>query len=454
MSKLKILAALISIATASTATLAQTTDNALECTDKRVATEILDAQIRTWKNTPLGTALENRNASGDIILLVGTPQTITESATSPQFGKSREMAFAKSFLQTQAEFIQLTSQRIQTETAAEYFDAQPSQADLNLDEAEDKGQLLRLGEKIFALTEAKLDNALREEGVSDEDIAKSDNSKKIQTFKDSLTRSSAIKAFGRVAGVLPVQNFEASDCQNRAAVTTISVFSDNNLGFVKDILNKRPMSAQPNNAAELSLEKSVDQEITDEEILDIYGLRKTYDQNGYASLVSYGQWSYNVGGATPRQRETKRKSALIQAESNAKAHIATFLNGTAQSLVETMTQEVGSEYITVSKEGKDSSAVDELIERQFESMSSKANVQLTGLRTIATWTMAYPGLPDVTMAGAVVAWSPQYADAVNKATGSNKRQAVSQSTSTEAATTPTGKVQIRSSKVKNNAADF
>lgn len=455
MSTLKTLTALIALATASTAVLAQTTDGAQECTDKRVATEILETQIREWKNSSFGQALETRNANGDLILLVGTPQSISASTTSPQFGKSREMAFAKSFLQTQTEFIQLTSQRIQADMASEYLDAQPSQAELSQDEAQDQGKLLRLGEKVFALTEAKLDNALREAGVADEDIAKSDTSKKIQTFKDSLARSAAIKAFGRVAGVLPVQNFEATDCSNRAAVTTISVFSDNNLDFVKDVLNKRPMSAQPDKAAELSLEKSVDKEITDQEILDIYGLRKTYDQNGYSSLVSYGQWSYNIGGATPKQRETKRKSALIQAEANAKAHIATFLNGTAQSVVDAMTQEVSEEYINVSKEGNDTTTTDELIERQFKSMSSKASVELTGLRTIATWTMQYPGLPDITMAGAVVAWSPQYADAVNKATGSNKRQAVSQSaTSTEASTTPTGQVQIRSSKVKNNAADF
>ncbi len=454
MRTLKTLTAFIALATASTATLAQTTDSALECTDKRPAAEILDQEIRLWKETPLGQALSNRNADGDLILLTGTPQAITESTTSPQFGKSRELAFAKSFLQTQAEYIQLISQRIQTETAAEYLDAQPSQEDLNLDQAEADGKLMRLGEKVFALTEAKLDNALREAGVSDEDIAKSDPSKKIQTFKDSLARSSVIKAFGRVAGVLPIQNFEATDCDNRAAVTTISVFSDNNLDFVKDIINKRPMSALADRASELSLEASVDQEIKDQEILDIYGLRKVYDQNGYASLVSYGQWSYTTGGTTPRRRETRRKSALIQAEANAKAHIATFLNGTAQSLVDTMTQETSAEYIHVSKDGQDSSAIDELVERQFESMSSKANVDLTGLRTLTTWTMDYPGLPDITMAGAVVAWSPQFADAVNKATGSSKRQAVSQPSASEETTTTAAEVRVRSSKVKNNAADF
>lgn len=69
----------------------------------------------------------------------------------------------------------------------------------------------------------------------------------------------------------------------------------------------------------------------------------------------------------------------------------------------------------------------------------------------STWTMEHPSVAGVVMVGSVVAWSPQFADAINQATGSNRRQAVSDPVVNDAAP---GQVDVRSSKVKNNAADF
>lgn len=425
----------------------------LECTDKRSATEMLEGQIIAWRQSGLGAALEERNASRDLVLLVGQPETVMSGTNTAQFGKSRELAFAKSFLATQAMFVKARSETIEAQTASEFFQAAPSAADLKLDEANSQNPIMRIGEKVFALTEASLDNALRDAGVSDEDIQKIEPSKKVQTFKDRLVRTSVQKAVGEVAGVLPVQNFEATDCENMAAVAVISVFSEKNLDFARDVANKRPIMADKDRVSDKTLVATVDAEVVSKEIIDIYGLRKVHDQSGYPSLVSYGQWSFISDGATPRSREMKRKAALIQAESNAKAQIATFLKGSAQSVVETMTEQTTEEFIKVTQAGQEAGSTAEVLEKQLQFMASKAKVSVTGLRTLATWTMEHPGAPGVTMVGSVVAWSPQFADAINQATGSNKRQAASDPVKGNTSDTP-GQVQARSSKAKNNAADF
>jgi hypothetical protein len=453
MYKLKIVVGAIALHLAGTVFAQEAGTRAGECTDKRSASEILDKKILDWKRSDLGKALVERDASRDLVLLISGSEGIMSGPSSAQFGKSRELAFAKAFLGTQGMFVMLRKQSIETQTASEFFSAAPSDADLKLDEGEAQGRLMRLGEKIFTLTEATLDNAMREAGVPDEDIKKIEPSKKVSTFKNQIARKSISRAVGEVAGVLPVQNFEATDCGNGAAVAVVSVFSEKNLHFARDVRQGKPIMADKDRASEQTLGAMVDAEVANNEVLDIYGLRKLHDQSGYPSLVSYGQWSFVSDGTTPRSREMKRKAALIQAESNAKAQLANYLGGSVQASDITMTKELVEEFVTVTREGQEAGSADQILEDQLKTLTLKAKVDLTGLRTLASWTTEHPSAPGVTMVGSVLAWSPQFADAINQATGSKKRQAASDPIKGEATDIP-GQVQVRSSKAKNNAADF
>jgi len=453
MNKLKTLASAIAFLACSPAIAQDTPSSVAECTEQRSATEILESQIRDWKNSDLGKALAERDANKQLVLLISKPETIASGTQSAEYGKSRELAFAKAFLTTQAMFVKARKESIETETASEFFNANPSSAELSLDNGEEQGRLMRLGEKIFTLTEASLDKALREAGVEDEEITKVEPSKKVQLFKDRIARSSITKAVGAVAGVLPVQNFEATDCSNMGAVAVVSVFSEKNLEFARDVRNGKPIMADKDRVSDMTLSAMVDAEVANGEVLDIYGLRKVHDQSGYPSLVSYGQWSFVSDGTTPRSREMKRKAALLQAESNAKAQIATYLGGTAQSSLETITEQVAEDFAKVTREGQEIESTAEMLEKQLLTMGAKAKVELTGMRELASWTLEHPGAPGISMVGTVVAWSPQFADAINQATGSKRRQAVSDPAKPDASGAA-GQVDVRSSKVKNNAADF
>lgn len=441
-------------ATLAGAAIAQTSGT---CTEKQSAGQLVRAALSNWQSTDLATTLQERSDAGNLTLLVGDVVAVKESTSSASFGKSRDMAFAASFLNVQAKFVELRGQKIAAETLSEAMKNTPSQADLKLDDPGAKDRVIRVGDKIFQLTEAALDNALRKEGVPDSEIAKYEPSKRIETLRNTLTRRTRVQAFGEVSGVLPIQNYEASDCEGRAAVVTIAVHSLKNLEFARAVVHKQPIVAQKDDAAPKSLALTVRDEVASKEVLRILNLRKAYDQNGYPSLLSYGQWSYvNVGGS-PRDRELREEFARTQAEANAKANIAFYLNGTASSLVETSVKEIEKSFVNVTKEAATTESVAEDLEKQFRQLQAKGVVNLSGLRPLQTWSMEYPdpsGAKGVMIIGVVVGWSPQFADAVNRATGSTVRQAVTaESQSPPPAETP-GAAQVSGSKVKNRASDF
>lgn len=68
---------------------------ALECSDRRSATEILEANIREWRASDFGSALVECDANRQLVLLISEAQSVIASTNSANFGKSREIAFAK-----------------------------------------------------------------------------------------------------------------------------------------------------------------------------------------------------------------------------------------------------------------------------------------------------------------------------------------------------------------------
>jgi hypothetical protein len=427
-----------------------------KCTDKRSAGQLVRDALSNWESTDLAQTLQERSDAGNLTLLIGDVIPVKDSTNSASFGKSRDMAFAASFLNVQAKFVELRSQSIAASSLSETMNKTPSQADLKLDDPAAKDRVIRIGSKVYQLTEAMLDNALRKEGVPEGEIVRIEPSKRIETLRNTLTRKTRVQAFGEVAGVLPIQNFEAADCEGRAAVVTVAVHSLKNLEFARAIVRKQPITAQADDAAPKALAGTVRDEINNKEILRILNLRKVYDQKGYPSLLSYGQWSYVNLGGTPRERELREDFARTQAEANAKANVAFYLNGTASSLVETDVTEFEKNSVLVTKDTNTTEAISEGLEKQFKRFEAKGQVTLSGLRRIQTWSTEYPdpsGGKGVMIVGAVVAWSPLFADAVNRASGSSVRQAVTGETQVSAPSGPAS-TQVSGSKVKNRASDF
>lgn len=444
------LALMLATATQSAA-IAQTAP--AQCTDTRAATDIVRAELGAWLDSDLGRALEARSERGEIVLAVSDPIMVGSQVSSSDFGKSRVLAYDKALLNAQAKFIRERQARTETELATSRFDSAPAMDQLKLEQEEREGRLMRIGDKFFALTEAKLDAALREEGVEVEVIEKVEPSKKLDIYRERVGRKTVTTAMGQIAGMMPIENIEALDCNGTAAVATIAVYSDKMRQFAQDVASGKPVIADPEKASGKTLSATVREEIKEGDIPFIAGLRVVNDQDGFPALVSYGQWAFVASGSTPQQRERAKQTALNFAEDAARSQLALYLKGNMTLMDSSTVNEDASEVATITRNDVTTEQVSQIIEEQLRSASAKATMTITGVREIGQWTTDYPGMPGVQMVGKVLAWSPQYADAIRSATGDSKRQAVNPAAQPAPQQNPTDAT-VRKSKGKNNAADF
>lgn len=431
---------------------AQSAPDAQTCNNTTSADMLVEQAVNAWRSSDEGQAFIKRDADGQLTLLVSNPVLVLATKSNPQFGKMRERAFAEAFLATQAQFIQKREVDIQTEITQKFLDNTNAPTTSGGGADGTNSYLARIGEKSLKLTEAALDSALLELGVPEDEIRKTPPTERVTLFETSITSVTRSRAAGQIAGILPIKNFEAIDCAGNAAVATLSAYSEKTREFARDIAARRPIAADAAAASGKTLAETASEEIASDDVIDIFGLRRVTDQSGYPSLVSYAQWSYTNTGATSREQMRLRNTAMKLAEGNAQSQLALFVGGTAvwarqqeQQAAETTTRE------TTGQESRDITDA-AILESILEETRAKSAVKLQGITTLGTWTKEHPDAPGVMLVGVIMAWSPQFADAINEATGSGKRQSVqSPGASSDA---QNGSATVRSSKAKNNAADF
>jgi hypothetical protein len=427
------------------------------CKTTLSARNILRDEIVAFRASEFGHRLQQRADSGEIVLVISDAISVKAPLSQADFGKSRDMAFAQSFLNAQGKFILLKNRDIQTEIISERFDQAPSREQMKFSDGETDGEYWQLGNKLFRLADAKLNSALAEEGVPEEEFINLNPKKKVDLYRESLTRKTIQSVMGRIAGLLPVMNLESSDCQGRVAVATVAVFSQSTLDFTQAFINGKAFMPEVDAKADKSISQQILDEISSNEIIDIWGLRKVRDEQGYPALVAYGQWSYVTNNGSVRSNERREDSALMQAENNAVQQLALFLNGTASFRNETEIQDFENEFVELekTKDGifETTEVIDEIVERTFRRTAARAKVSLKGLSSAIQWVKPYPNEASaVQLTGAVVYWTPTLEDSINQAVGSNQRRAGGKTN--EAAVDKVKEAETRKSKVKNDARDF
>jgi len=419
------------------------------------AAAMIEKSMREFNRTQFGSALAQRAQAGSLVSLRSDAISGELSVSHPDFAKSRDFAYAKALVNVQAKFILRKRTQTEAEILTEKYNAEPSSADLKFTDKYVSDEWLRIGDKALRLTEAQLDNALREEGVSESDIQGATRQKRVDLFRSSITRSSSRSAFGAAAGIIPVKSFEAVDCDGRAAVSILAVYSEKNREFIASILEGQSMRPNSSNAATTPFENRIEAEIDDESIVYEWGIRKLYDTTGLPLLASYGQWGYVPESGQPKANERKRSSALNQAEAGAIEQLTLFLDGQANFRNETSKEEFANSYIEVTQNSEGTSEVErdisEIIERSTEKFRTRGSVRLTGISDPIHWDLPYPHeAAQSNVVGAVIYWSPRAEDAINLATGRKADRVVVETPKPAVQ----GEAQSTGSKVKNNVDDF
>lgn len=327
-------------------------------------------------------------------------QAINADPERIDFGQKRITAFEKAFSKAKGEFVLF----LRADNSVSVVTKKFFKDDEDLDGIEIKdGRAKGIANKIGALTEAKLDHALKELGVDPKDVENSDIRKKRVLMEDSIAKEMSVEAFQALAGVRIDATFE--DVHN---VGVVIKYNDNTRALADAIgsgeLIEYPVKGDPKESISNQLKQRFK---TDMDYLSQYGVRVMTDDSGNKALVSFGQWSPKVTKADSKMKRNMSVEAAKEiADSLARSYLTQFISTT----VEVQKKDRIRDSDTVTEISKTDGAQ---LEKEAASVGSKldkfikenSEVKLEGVTPIKHWAVNHPKTGHMIF-GKVLLWSP------------------------------------------------
>ena len=419
------------------------TDSCFEGLPSARVDELLD---RWERQDPVGQAFAGRD---DITVVRGTA-LVGKNAHEKDWGKSRSVAYVRAYLDATGEFVEKRRSLIRSETVRDYLEDDHGV----IEESDPESYLDRIGTKYAALLEKKLDNALTEEGLSNSEIEQLTAPQKVIRFRDSVTRSSTVKASGSASGLVPVKTVEVVSCDGDTAIGVVLASSRRMGVLAAQVASGEPIPADPERAGRTVAEQL--NSLADVDLVTEFGIRRWWDDQGYPVIISFGQWGWYSANLNNRQKDRAYRFAKEQAEMQAKAYLSEFVNLGTLFVSESETGSVAEEATIRHSSGIGEDVdVENMIDRLVRTAQTESRVALTGLSTLRTWDATHPLANDQELVGAVVYWSPALEDSARKGLGLSTKHAPPEQTG-EQKDEPTARVEggTTESKVQTDAADF
>ena len=379
------------------------------------------AMMQAWlAEDPLARDLAGRP---DVLVVQGVDEAALP-AGDVRWGKSRALAYEGAFLDAMRAFVELRRSTVSSEVAREYFQEDIPEEDLAYRPAEPTGAYLeRVAEKAAVLAERRLDEALRDSGMSEAEVQALAPEQKHVLFADRYSRRTLVQAVGAASGLVPLKTFEAVDGQGFTVVGVVAAFSQRMRALADGIARGKPMRADPEREDAPVADQMA--EFADADLPREFGVRVLGDEQGFPVLVSFGQWGLRAGeGESNRARSRRREFAFRQAENAARAYLAAFVHTCTGFSRESTVAEAAEEVIAVAADGTGwESDMATVTDRLAEKAQAGSEVSLTGLTTLRTWQAEHPEVAGHQLVGAVVMWSPAREDAVRTAVGERPKHA-------------------------------
>ena len=373
------------------------------------ANKIVLDRMADWKRSgPMARGLLQRD---DVLIVEGTAFIALE-ADDERWPKARSLAYQQAFMNAMGEYVSLIRSRVTTRLLREQFEQDLDEGELAFD-PEDvmSSQLERALEKLAILGERKLDQALADSGMSAEEIARLTPPQKKIAFSDRITRRTTREAFGSAAGLVPIKTI---DNEGNSAIGVVAASSRRMRRLATQVARGKAITPDAERAR-LSIAEQL-AEVSDQELVDQFGVRVYWDEQGYPTLVSFGQWGFSNEGLDNRKKARRRDFAGRQAENDARSHLVTFIRASTRFTEEST---VGADVEEAFSVLPDNTVEDVETARLVDELVRKANVtsqaELTGMATLRTWGARHPDLENQEIIGAVVSWSPAREKAVRAA---------------------------------------
>lgn len=240
------------------------------------------------------------------------------NAADPDFLKKRQMAYARAFQQIRNNYVKYSFRSFLTtgEKGSFLHDADALKKQMPKDDAD---ALKRLGEKIVALSEAKVDKALEEAGIDPSKYASLPAKRKM--LSRSIVRDAVFRSVGTCTGISVVKTVEGQGTDGAYTIGVIARYDPEAVVIADCIARKVRPSILPKQGLAVG-------ELLKGNVAENFGTRLYYDESGMPALLSFGQWSSNVAPGTDRyERKLLEKAAFQQAEAQANIDMNNFIAG-------------------------------------------------------------------------------------------------------------------------------
>ena len=236
--------------------------------------------------------------------------------SSPQFIKSRAMAYERAYLDAIAHFMIDSYGHETTEKLSDFYGNQSENA-----KDSPMAKAKTLCEKVALLADAKLNAALANAGVPPEKYATASVVEKRKLLQDSIAVTTMNKVLHMSSGCIPVKTFEARGDDGRYSVGVVVRYDPTSKTLAECFRRKvRPAISKPSG---LTIEEALPPE---DEMTSNFGVRLYYDESGTPSLLSFGQWGSSYTGKSAAMAERAEDQALNQARMLADSGLTAFIN--------------------------------------------------------------------------------------------------------------------------------
>lgn len=330
---------------------------------------------------------ENTKKDGSSYYVAVGYGVIQAPLDSRNYADSRVNAYNKAMLDAKAKMAEYLEVAIRTETEHDY-----AEGSFGGNEAAEHDEL-GIGAKLKRLIHAKLDDALREEGLDPEaaDRAARERVAKKQLNGDFYRKAVSTAAKAEITGMQVMCSFEGVPAGKKGEIGVVAIWSPKLQAMAQSIsrggklpvgVGKKPIKEQ------IPADKKV--------LLSTFGVQQKIDENGNLVLVAFGQ--AGAVSDSPQSANAARNKAKMQAM----AAIREFAGETVAVTTDAVNAESVEEFANAAEEYEDVSAFSQKVKAVAESLT------ISGIATIKNWEARHP-LTGRMVYGVACAWSPDSA---------------------------------------------
>ncbi len=340
----------------------------------------IEQQMQDWLAS---SSFAARNGKDLIVVMKTAPVQLPSS--NPDWIKARTIAVADAYVRAQSDYIAAQTQTIGTETVRQFTkgpDVPPEYREV----PRSAGAAAGIIRKILGVANGRLDQELRDLGIDPQTYATAPEAQQTELLRNRLKQTVTRRAFGAVAGMAPVMTFEGSNGAGDYEVGVLAVASNQMADFARQVLSARgqfaPDAAKAADVARFYANPA--------ELVHQFGVRRCFDQQGLPVILSFSQWGSSYRGNDPAMAANYRDAARSQAIAQADGQIADFLKGSASFEASDTTGQEIARVASVLPDSTSEQITKEVSDTVREAFKRIASVQISGVRSLYTWTGRHP----------------------------------------------------------------